>query len=114
MSYIAKDWLVAPAVLIFAIILFLVSTKKCLREPGKYWSIVITDMTAIALLTFLVVNLRWEKWMEFYLEDSSHFEIPLWAMNLIVLTIFGGLLGLFVVISRKQKRLMMKKNSMPG
>jgi RNA polymerase sigma factor (sigma-70 family) len=109
MAAITKDWLIALSVLIFAVVLFVVSTKKCLRGQGKYWRIVFIDMAAIALLTLAVVNLRWERWMEFYLEDSPHFEIPLWGMNLIVLATFGGLLGLLVVISRKQKRLMMKK-----
>ncbi len=112
MSYITKDWLVALTVLIFAILLFTVSAKKCLREPGKYWHIIITDMMAIGLLNLVVVNLRWEKWMEFYRRSSSYradYYMPLWGINLAIVAIFSGLLVLFVVKSRKQGRLTRKK-----
>jgi hypothetical protein len=105
MSAITKDWLIALSVLIFAVVLFVISTKVCLRGQCKYWRIVITDMILIALLTFVAVNLRWGKWMEFYREDSSRFEMPLWGMNLIVLAIFGGLLGIFFLIARKESQL---------
>ena len=111
-SFITKDWLIALAVLIFGVLLFIISTKVCLRTPDKYWRIIITDMMSIALLTLVVVNLRWEKWMEFYRHsssDSRFVDMPLWGMNLAIVAIFSGLLLMFVVISRKQKRLMRKK-----
>ena len=105
MSYIAKDWLIAFSVLIFAIILFAVSVKKCLNASDKYWRIVITDMILIALATFVVVNLRWERWIEFYRERSSGFDMPLWGMNLILLAVFVILLVLFVFRARTERRL---------
>jgi RNA polymerase sigma factor (sigma-70 family) len=105
MSYIAKDWLIALSVLIFAIILFVISTKKCLRASDKYWRIVITDMMLIALLTFVVVNLRWGRWMEFYRESPSGFDMPLWGMNLTLLAVFAILLVLFIFRSRTEKQL---------
>lgn len=105
MAAITKDWLIALSVLIFAVVLFAASTKKCLRWPGKYWRVVLTNMAAIALLTFAVVNLRWERWMEFYLEDSPFFDIPLWGMNLIVLGVFTSLLGLVLLKAREERQL---------
>ncbi|MDH4238663.1 MAG: sigma-70 family RNA polymerase sigma factor [Phycisphaerae bacterium] len=104
MSYIAKDWLVASAVLIFAILLFIISTKICLRAQGKYWRIVIIDMMSIALLTLVVVNLRWGRWMEFYRDDSSRFNMPLRGMNLILLAVFSVLLVLLVLSARKERQ----------
>lgn len=104
MSYIAKDWLTALSVLISAVILFLVSTTKCLREPVKYWRIVIIDMMLIALLTFVVVNLRWENWMEFYRGSPSGFDIPLWVMNLLLLVIFAILLVIFIFRARSERQ----------
>jgi len=105
MSYIAKDWLIAFSVLIFAIILFAVSTKMCLKASDKYWRIIITDMILIALLTFVVVNLRWGRWMEFYRDSSSHFDMPLWGMNLTLLAVFVILLVLLVFRARTERRL---------
>jgi RNA polymerase sigma factor (sigma-70 family) len=114
MSYIAKDWLVAPAVLIFAVILFIISTKICLRAQGKYWRIVIIDMMFIALLTFVVVNLRWGRWMEFYRESSSGFDMPLWAMNLILLAVFSVLLVVLILSARKKGCLSEKNQKEAG
>jgi RNA polymerase sigma factor (sigma-70 family) len=105
-AFITKDWLTALFVLIFSVILFAISTKKCLRAPVKYWRVVITDMMAIALLTLAVVNLRWGKWMEIYRDgSSSSFDMPLWSMNLILLGIFSILLGLLVLRIRKERGL---------
>jgi RNA polymerase sigma factor (sigma-70 family) len=103
-AFITKDWLTALSVLILALVLFLVSTTKCLREPVKYWRIVIIDMMLIALLTFVVVNLRWERWMEFYRDGSYGFYIPLWFINIILLAVFGALTGLFVFRARAERR----------
>jgi len=114
MSYIAKDWLVAPAVLIFAILLFIISTKICLRAPGKYWRIIIIDMMSIALLTLAVVNLRWGRWMEFYRDGSSRFNMPLRGMNLILLTVFSALLVLLILIGRKKGGLSEKNQEEAG
>ncbi len=111
-SFITKDWLIALAVLIFGVLLFAVSTKICLRAPGKYWRIIIIDMMSVALFTLVVVNLRWGKWMEFYRPSSSYrpdYDMPIWGINLAIVAIFSGLLVLFVLKSRKQKRLMRKK-----
>jgi hypothetical protein len=108
-SSITKDWLTALSILIFAVILFIISTKKCLQIPDKYWRIVITDMMSIALLTFLVVNLRWERWMEFYPNRSSGFDIPLWFINLILLAVFGILTGLLIFRARTERRLIKKE-----
>jgi RNA polymerase sigma factor (sigma-70 family) len=102
MSYTAKDWLVPPAVLIFAILLFIISTKICLRAQGKYQRIIIIDMMSIALLTLAVVNLRWERWMEFYRDSSSPYNMPLWSINSIILIVFSGLLVLLTLSSRKK------------
>jgi RNA polymerase sigma factor (sigma-70 family) len=105
-AFITKDWLTALSVLIFAVILFVISTKKCLREPGKYWRVIITDMMAIALLTLAVVNVRWGKWMKFYRDGSSRsFDMSLWSMNLILLAVFSVLLGLLVLKIRKERGL---------
>jgi RNA polymerase sigma factor (sigma-70 family) len=102
---ITKDWLTALSILIFTTILYIISTKKCLHTPFKYWRIVIIDMISIALLTLVVVNLRWGRWMEIYRDSSSHFDMPLWGMNLILLAVFVILLVLFIFRARTERRL---------
>jgi hypothetical protein len=104
-AFITKDWLTALSVLISAVVLFLGSTTKCLREPVKYWRIVIIDMMLIALLTFVVVNLRWEKWKELYRDGSFGFDYPLWVIDIILLVVFGALTGLFVFSAGKERQL---------
>ena len=103
LAFLTKDWLIALSVLIFAVILFSISTKKCLRAPVKYWRVLMADMMSIALLTLVVVNLRWERWMEFYRESSSGFDIPLWGINLILLAVFGVLTGWLIFRARQEK-----------
>ena len=103
LAYLTKDWFVAFSVLIFAVILFTVSTKMCLRASDKYWRIVIIDMMSIALLTFVVVNLRWGAWKKFYRESPSGFDMPLWGMNLIVLAVFLILLVILIMRARTEK-----------
>lgn len=104
LAFLTKDWFVAFSILIFAIILFAVSTKMCLRASDKYWRIVITDMIFIALITFVVVNLRWERWKEFYPDSSFGFDYPLWVINLILLAVFGILTGLLIFRARTERR----------
>ncbi|NIP28871.1 MAG: sigma-70 family RNA polymerase sigma factor [Phycisphaerae bacterium] len=103
-AFITKDWLTALSVLISVLILFFVSTTKCLREPVKYWRIVIIDMVVIALLTFVVVNLRWERWKELYGDGSFGFDYPLWVINIILLAVFGALTSLFIFRARDKRR----------
>ena len=100
-AFLTKDWLIALSVLIFAIILFAVSTKMCLLASDKYWRIVITDMTLLALFTFVFVNLRWGAWMEFYRDNPSGFDMPLWGINLVLLALFGPLTGLLIFRAKK-------------
>jgi len=104
MSYITKDWLIAFSVLIFAIMLFVVSTKMCLRSSDKYWRVVIIDMMLIALVTFVVINFRWESWREFCRESTFSLDIPLWGMNLVVLAVFVILLVILVFRARTERQ----------
>ncbi len=104
MSYITKDWLIAFSVLIFAIMLFVVSTKMCLRSSDKYWRVVIIDMMLIALLTFVVINFRWESWREFCRESTYSLDIPLWGMNLLLLAVFVILLVIFIFRARTERQ----------
>jgi RNA polymerase sigma factor (sigma-70 family) len=103
-AFLTKDWLIALSVLIFAIILFAVSTKMCLRASDKYWRVVMADMMSIALLTFVVVNLRWGRWIEYYPDSSSGFDMPLWSINLLLLAIFVILLVILVFRARKERQ----------
>jgi RNA polymerase sigma factor (sigma-70 family) len=105
MAFLTRDWLIALSVLIFAIILFAVSTKMCLLASDKYWRIVIADMMFIVLLTFVTVNLRWGRWMEFYRDSSSGFDIPFWVINLVLLAVFGVLTGLLIFRAGKERHL---------
>ena len=42
-------------------------------------------------------------WMEFYRERSYGFDMPLWGINLVLLAVFGVLIGLTIFSTRKEK-----------
>jgi len=111
LSVITRDSLVASAVLLFAVGLFIPSAKKCLRSPNKYWQIAIADMMCIAAFTLLILNLRWERWIEFYRHSSGRnfIDIPLWCVNLAIIAVFSGLLAMFVLRYKEQKQLRRKE-----
>ncbi len=112
-SFIARDWLAAAVVLIVACSIFLISTDICIRDQRKYWPIVIGDMIALCALNLVIVNLRWNSWMELYRRRSYYdpgIDLPLWAMNLLIGFVFGLLLIVFVVKSRKRGRLVKEES----
>jgi len=107
-SSVTRDWLIALSAVTFAVLLFIASTKICLRWRAKYWRVMITDMGGIALFTLAVVNLRWGRWVEFYQRRSPNCGLsntPVRTMNLILGLIFAGLLILLVLRCKKEKRL---------
>ena len=108
MSFVTKDWLISLSTVTFAVLLFVASTKICLRWRGKYWRIVITDLIGMALFTLVVVNLRWGRWVEYYERRSPNCGLsntPPWAVNLILGAIFAGLLILLVLRCKREQRL---------
>jgi hypothetical protein len=110
LSIITKDLPAAVAVLLFAVILFAVSARRCVRAPSEYWQIAITDMMCVGLFTLLIVNLRWARWVQRYHLDHGQrrdwfFDMPLWGVNLAIAALFIGLLAIFVVQYRKQRQL---------
>jgi hypothetical protein len=115
-SFISRDWLVAAVALIVAYLTFVISTKSCMRDQRKYWLIVIGDMIALCALNLVIVNLRWNSWMELYRRRSYYdprFDLPLWAMNLIIGAVFGFLLLTFLVQKRKQHSTARKQSRGP-
>jgi len=107
MSFIARDRLVLGMVLFAAGMIFWISTEMCLRDQKKKWRILIADGIALCALDLLVVNFRWNQWMEVY-RQSSYYEpredISLWAINLIIGIIFAILLILFLVSDLRHRR----------
>ena len=109
MSIVTRDWLVAVVGLSIASLIFVVSTKKCLRDEKRYWQIAIWDVIVLCALHFLVVNLRWNRWITYFKESERYLmysRVPVWLMNSIIGVVCGGLVFLFMVMSKKQNKLL--------
>jgi len=58
-----KDWIVLLLILVAGTLTFLVATKLCLKTRQHGFRIAIGVFIAIGLLHFLIVNLRWDRWL---------------------------------------------------
>ncbi|MHC4456428.1 MAG: RNA polymerase sigma factor [Planctomycetota bacterium] len=107
-SFITRDWLVAAVVVIVASLIFVISTKKCLHNQKSHWRILIWDVIGLCVLNLVVVNVRWNQWMELYRQSSYYNptkDISLWAINLMIGAIFSGLLVMFVLLDLRQRKM---------
>ena len=60
----------------------------------------------LAVLNLAVVNLRWDMWMVFYRESGRYEywnDVPLWAINLLIVGVFVFVLDLFFLRDRQQR-----------
>lgn len=108
LSYLAKDWIVALVVIFVAITIFVISTKACARAPRSYYRNVTGALVGAGVLNLVVVNLRWNSWMGFYRQSLLYQpsgDLPLWAMNLLIVTVFGCLVLVFFIKDRTQRLL---------
>ncbi len=108
----ARDWAAWWVVLLAGVLLFLLATKLCIRAKQHYDRIAMVTFAAVGLLHLLVVNLRWEKWIAFFIESGRNLRytrISLWQVNLVIAVVTAGLVLVFLLGELKQRRLRRKE-----
>ena len=106
MAFVAKDWIAALAVLAVAGGILAIGTRACLHRPEHYYRIAMRICLGLAVLNLAVVNLRWDMWMVFYRESGRYEywnDVPLWAINLLIVGVFVFVLDLFFLRDRQQR-----------
>ena len=107
MSVNAKDWLAVWLVLLAGVLIFVIATKICLRNRQYFDRIAAATFVAIGLVTLLVVNLRWDRWMSVLGDKPKYRNLSLWDMNLIigaVVTVLMLMFLLFEFVDLRQRK----------
>lgn len=113
MSAITGEWYVGALVALAGILLFIFGTKACFGNQQRYWRVVLIVTVILAAINFLVVNLRWNAWMEVYRQTSYYSPVDdrsLTEINLYIAALFAFLLILFVMIGPLRLKLDQKKS----
>jgi len=108
----AKDWAAWWIVLSSGVLLFLLATKLCLRAKQHYERVAMGTFAVIGVLHLLVVNLRWEKWMAYFIESGHNLKytrVSLWQVNLVITAVTSALLLVFLFGELKQRKLRRKQ-----
>ncbi|MBA7674030.1 hypothetical protein ES703_82237 [subsurface metagenome] len=113
MSVNAKDWLAVWLVLLAGVLIFVVATRMCLRNRQHYDRIAAGTFAVIGLVTLLVVNLRWDKWMSVLGDKSKYRNRSLWHMNLIIGAVIAVLILMFLLFDLRQRKKMQRQNDQP-
>ena len=103
-SVSAKDWLAVWLILLAGILIFVVAVQICLRNRDRYNRIAYGLFAAVGIVTLLVVNLRWEKWMVVLGNKPKYENLSLWKLNLILGAVVAGLLMMFLFIDLLKRR----------
>lgn len=104
----ARDWTVWWLVLLAGVLVFLLATKLCLRAKRHYERIAMGTFAAIGLLHVLVVNLRWEKWMAYFIESGRNLKytrVSLWHVNLVIAAATAALVLVFLLGELRQRKM---------
>ncbi len=92
LCWMAGDWLTGAIIVVAAALAFVIGAQAALRAPERYFRIVSRVSLALAALTLVVMNLRWDVWMPAYRQSvlyDGRGDLPLWVMNLLVVGIFA-------------------------
>jgi hypothetical protein len=106
LAWMAGDWVTAVSVLAFSLVLWGVSAQACLRAPQRYFRVSMAVVAAIGLLNLAVIALRWERYMVVYRQSrlySPASDLPLWAMEVLMLALIVWLLGSFYSMERRRQ-----------
>lgn len=107
MAFIARDYTYALATIAFAILLYAVSVRAALAAPRAFFRVSMAEASAAFAWTALVVNRRWEPWLEAYRRTSIYepmADLPLWAMNLLLVAVYLWVLLRLLSLERQHQR----------
>ncbi len=106
MAFIARDHRVGLATIVFALVVYAVSTRAALRAPREFFRIEIVGIAAVAAWTVAVVNWKWNAWMEAYRRTWVYepmADLPLWAMNLLLAAMYLWIFLRFAQLDRRHR-----------
>jgi RNA polymerase sigma factor (sigma-70 family) len=113
LSVNAKDWLAVWLVLLAGVLIFVVATRMCLRNRQHYDRIAAGTFAVIGLVTLLVVNLRWDKWMSVLGDKPKYRNLSLWHMNSIIGAVIAVLILMFLLFDLRQRKKMQSQKDKP-
>ena len=116
LALLSHDWICAASILAANVVVFVSATQTTLRSPLRFFRNAAAAVTAQAILSVVVVNLRWEVWMPVYRQSRFYdrgVDWPLWTINASLAAIFGVLVVAFFVADRRRQGLF-RNGTPPG
>lgn len=90
---LAGDWTSFLAILGCDALIFWAATAISLRRPDRFWSAAFVAYSALAVMTLVFVNLRWNAWMVGYRQSSEYSPVNDVSLRTIDLIIVGAYLA---------------------
>jgi len=110
----AKDWIALSMIIASGILIFLISTKWCLKVKEKYNKIAAATFLLIGLVNLVVINLRWKSWIKYFSESGrslKYTRISLRQMNLLIVSVIAIILFIIVVLDIIERSKMKQQGS---
>jgi RNA polymerase sigma factor (sigma-70 family) len=107
MTIATDDWGMFWIVLAAGILIFLIATKLCSRDPRYGFKIACGVFICVGILNLLVVNLRWDNKWEVILKND---RVTLTQINWLIIGVAAGLI-LIALIADWRHQKMRKSNS---
>ena len=99
----AKDWFIFLSLAIVGVLIYIVSTKLCLRYRQYYNLISNGTFTIVGFINLLVVNLRWEKWISTSGDNHFFSKYSLWEVNFAIFVVMAIIILIFVITELHQR-----------
>ena len=111
MSVTARDWPMVWLILLVGVASFAFATRMSLRYQRHYNRVAAGTFAFIGLVTLLVVNLRWERWMS-DLGDKPHFRnLSLWHMNVVIGAVIAAIMLMFLLFDLRRRKAPTRSNN---
>jgi RNA polymerase sigma factor (sigma-70 family) len=103
MTVRTRDWISLWSVLIIGLVLFFASTKICLQAKHLHYQIAMVPFGIIGLMNLVIINLRWNHWMETLGPHKKYQSLSLGQMNIIIISATLLLLLIFLICVIKNR-----------
>lgn len=106
MAFVVGDARVGFATIAFAAGVYALAAWAALRTPRAYFKLALATTVAVGVWTAVIVNLRWEPWLAVYRTTSIYdpaSDLPLWAMNLMLATLYLAIGWRLLWLDRRQR-----------
>jgi RNA polymerase sigma factor (sigma-70 family) len=108
----AGDWVTLCMVLVCGILIFLIAARSCLRWKQHISRIAAGSFAAVGLLHFIVMNMRWGKWIAHFRQGGRPLPYPRvsrWQINAVIAAVVAILMLIFLFGELKRRRLSNKE-----